>query len=818
MGLVQNPNWPLVTWQANFAQGANGPIPQTWVDLTPRVVDWQVTAGKQHELDTIEAGTVTATVRNADEALNPANPSSPWNTGGNSLKPYRWIRGWAQWPCSGGGNLLNSTNDVWAATAGAAGSFADTASLEGGVGTWTVTAGCTLASSTAHVHDGAKSMLVTWATTAGGSGVANLSTPVPPLQSGATYTASVWVYLGSGPAVTVWVNGNTATSTTTTGAWQRVTCTFVADSTITPGVGIYSAGATTSGQQVWVDSVQLEAASTASSFTTTGPTCYPIHTGFIETYPLSWKHMGFEGWATLTGVDALGLMSRQLLDNVLTQEMLADTPDLMWPLDDDSTSATAANIGAKFPNAARMVLCPFGSPTTATTKFGGSSSPGLDSGSTAEFAPASAAATYAPLIDWAGSTGYTIGGTGQAYTVEFWFSSSSKLVQPMRILRAWATGQEELGVTLTSAGNLQMIHRGASGTIDATVTSLGTYKDTGWHQVACTAYAVGSTVYEDLYVDGRHVAGATRTGTPMVGRGVVLGYGVLEGGEAYVGNVSRLAVYPTVVPLARLASHWIAGKTGFAGDLTGTRIARILAWANWAGPTVLPAGSTRCGGAAGLQDSTTATAAQVAAATERGSFLALPDGRLALIPRTAFTTQTVSKATFGEHDGSGETPYLDGTVSLDPQFIYNVVKVERAGGSTMVATDHQSGLDYGQRVAELQTGHATDADALSMAIWLVGQYKDPHLRVPSLVIEPSSNPNLWPVALGVKHGDRVTFKRRTSAGVTISLDGYVTRIEHDVKPDSWQVTYQIAPVDTIQAGIIGDATYGVVGSTFIPGY
>ena len=39
-----------------------------------------------------------------------------------------------------------------------------------------------------------------------------------------------------------------------------------------------------------------------------------------------------------------------------------------------------------------------------------------------------------------------------------------------------------------------------------------------------------------------------------------------------------------------------------------------------------------------------------------------------------------------------------------------------------------------------------------------------------------------------------------------------------MKPDQWQVTLQIAPVDTIQAGIIGDATYGVVGSTFIPGY
>ena len=122
------------------------------------------------------------------------------------------------------------------------------------------------------------------------------------------------------------------------------------------------------------------------------------------------------------------------------------------------------------------------------------------------------------------------------------------------------------------------------------------------------------------------------------------------------------------------------------------------------------------------------------------------------------------------------------------------------------------------RAAELQTSHATDADALSMAIWLVGQYKDAHLRVPSLTIQPSANPALWPIALGTKFGDRVTWKRRTSAGLTIVFDGYVMAISHTVKPDLWTTTYQLQPADTVQAGIIGDPTYGVIGSSFIPGY
>ena len=32
------------------------------------------------------------------------------------------------------------------------------------------------------------------------------------------------------------------------------------------------------------------------------------------------------------------------------------------------------------------------------------------------------------------------------------------------------------------------------------------------------------------------------------------------------------------------------------------------------------------------------------------------------------------------------------------------------------------------------------------------------------------------------------------------------------------MTYVAGPVDTVQAGIIGDATYGVIGSTFVVVY
>ena len=312
--MVQNANWPISSWQANFVAGVHDPEPVAWDELSPdmlgptaRVVGYSTELGIQFELNAAESGTGTVKCRNIDEWLNPANTGSPWNSAGKLLKPYRRIRHWMAWPLSG--NLLNAANDRWTA-ARSGGTLADTAGFEGATtGTWTPVAGCTAASSTAHAHDGSRGMLVTWATTSGGANVAETAAVSLPLKGGTTYTASLWVYIGSGPAVTLNCQGQTATSTSTTGAWQRVTLTWTANNQTTD-LRLYAAGSTTSGQQVWVDSVQVEAVSSASTWGATGSTIYPVHSGYIERYPLTWTDAGKQGWAELTSVDALALLSR----------------------------------------------------------------------------------------------------------------------------------------------------------------------------------------------------------------------------------------------------------------------------------------------------------------------------------------------------------------------------------------------------------------------------------------------------------------------------------------------------------------------------
>ena len=1028
---VQNLNWPLTAWQAAFGVAANtGPIQGPWDDLTARPVPKYTTGmGSQHELGQAPAGTAELMCRDVDEWLNPGNPGSPWNSGGKSLKPYRRVRHWAAWPLTG--NLLTAGNDQWV-TPFTPGTLADTAGFEGGtVGTWTATAGCALTNSVTRAHDGSKALLVTWATTGGGSGVADLSTPIPPLRSGTTYTASLWVWIAAGPAVTVWCNGNTATSTTTTGVWQRVTVTFAADSAVAAGLGIYSAGATTAGQQVWVDSVQVELGSPASAFTTAGPTVYPVWAGHIERYPLTWKHSGREGWADLSCVDALAMLPRTALRDVATAEVVADDPDFYWPLWDPATVTAPENLGvsaaavgpmgpvdsggglaldpstpplfstgsgasitsASFtpPVGAVLVVAATGNlptygtpsievvatstggattdwktidaahstsggkaniswavvttsapmtvtlttnspsafgafctvwtgadPTTPVTStgdvactagttpitwlsavagsklvlaygrttpgavpginggtvdssttspytsllahqtsvtihgsntltltsvpasntpvvwlevapyvwpayslaaFGASDGPGVDTFTCLDFAPTKAIAGTYWQADWFGRSGTVIGGNNAGHTWEVWFHADTATTWQRRIATVWGSALSEASLTLDPTGVLTYRHLNTGGTLDATVTAPGNLNDATWHHVAVSETSNGTTCTTVLYVDGQAAGTTTRAGVTHAGRGIRLGYDAANSTDAYHGQIARVAVTYTGGALtpSRVMAHWVAGRTGWAGDTPGQRIARAITWGGWKGPTALtgPAlGSGRLGPATGLDGKTIADVGQSAASTENGTFIVDPGGNITLNPRSHVYQQTAAVRTFGEN-APAEAPYLDSSgAELDPTYIYNQITVTADGGAAQTSFDLTSEADYGLRTLGITTSHEFDADAKSLADYLVANTREPRLRVPTLVINPAANPALWPIALGSKFGDRVTWTRRTTA-VTISIDGYIEAVNHDVAPGVWTTTFALASIPAYQAGIVGDPTYGLVGSALV---
>lgn len=75
---AQNPNWPLVKFEAGFGSGFNTPASEvTWTDLTGRLWNWDETTGVQFQLAEIQATQLLAQIDNFDGALTPS--ASPWS-------------------------------------------------------------------------------------------------------------------------------------------------------------------------------------------------------------------------------------------------------------------------------------------------------------------------------------------------------------------------------------------------------------------------------------------------------------------------------------------------------------------------------------------------------------------------------------------------------------------------------------------------------------------------------------------------------------------------------------------------------------------
>jgi hypothetical protein len=93
--LAPNQNWPYMQFLAGFGSGAQTPWDQVgWTDLTWRHQSGNAQRGKQYELDSIQAGTVSMVLSNNDAALTPGNSASPYFPHVQVHVPARLLMTW----------------------------------------------------------------------------------------------------------------------------------------------------------------------------------------------------------------------------------------------------------------------------------------------------------------------------------------------------------------------------------------------------------------------------------------------------------------------------------------------------------------------------------------------------------------------------------------------------------------------------------------------------------------------------------------------------------------------------------------------------
>jgi len=199
---------------------------------------------------------------------------------------------------------------------------------------------------------------------------------------------------------------------------------------------------------------------------------------------------------------------------------------------------------------------------------------------------------------------------------------------------------------------------------------------------------------------------------------------------------------------------------------------------------------------------------------ENGWFYMDPNGSAVFRDRHyRILNKNVSAGIFG--DAAGELPYADLYPSYDESEIWNRVVATRIGGADQTWEDAASEVRYFTRARlESSLRLSTDPQALSLAQALVGQYKEPALRVRSITLHPQGDDLLWPHVLGRVLGDRITVRRRPpGGGAMIEEDVHIEAISHVVGPKWWETKWMLSPADNQAYWVLDDPVLSVLDST-----
>jgi hypothetical protein len=543
---------------------------------------------------------------------------------------------------------------------------------------------------------------------------------------------------------------------------------------------------------------------------------YGVATGYIERWPQEWDDT-LTGTSGAIGVDAIATLARVTLKSCMQHEVLLDSPWAYWPLNDAGGSQFAANLGTGAGQGVALYPVPPRKAGAGTGDFGAQTQlagdPATGWGQT----------NSTPTNDqgWCLSSGVipasagTVPALANGVTFEVWASfplvpakqNHTNIITLKSSAATWAT-HDVLVVTISqhgyygTSGNVWVDTWNASGVKTSVDIGAHSYADGRWHHFAVTVN--GSVV--TLSIDGVSVYSGTRSITTSQVDVIEIG-GAQDSWEATdigIGTYAHVAVYPAVVGAERLASHFQSGHDGFPED-SGSRINRLLTYAGWTGQRALDTGSSVLAACSTITGQYATDAIADVTTWEYG--LAWVDGwGIFRFQCRQNRFSGTSLATFG--DGTGEAHYqADIAFDFDPTYQYNDVQITRQGpnnsqGITQFSGDPNGTISqYFVSTLQQTLQLLSDAQAADRASFLYNLLSIPQLRVRSITIEPSSNPALWPIALGAQIGGRYTVKRRPlgSTNALISLDVIISEIKHEIKPGSWRTTFSALPA-TVPGG------------------
>jgi len=583
---------------------------------------------------------------------------------------------------------------------------------------------------------------------------------------------------------------------------------------------------------------------------------YGVFQGNVEQWPNAWDAHGAYGMSRVTCVDALALLGRTELLDVLAQETIADNPYYYWPLRENPSLTTGpyGNQIYEFPQSFGSSTYRAGTPyplaawgpfisndyqpaqtwfTPAQGTIGVDGVPGLSwikrraSGSVGQ---AGQMAT--------GVTSVTVPGTAGGY-VEMWIvpTQPSSSSVPEAGLFTIVNGSSTLECYITNGTGVAGVGNVAVGQS----YNAPTYVQKFLHPINvmdgeahCVGVRYDGSGNACLWVDGVPCNGIYATGsTTLVSTGFTpTANDNIDIGRSYPGGwthgdfggvMGNVAIYTSSIPSnSRIIAHAQAGLTGFSGESSGSRISRLLGYLPWLGSsTSIASGYASMAAAKGLDGANIRDAVYSAVSTEGGIVYVAGDGTITTEDRNAEYSTLTSTVTFGDN-GTTDIPYQDDVeYRTDPQYLYNEAVVSRTGGLTVTVVDSTSQGKYLVSSFSKTLDVDNDREVADLANWIVFRYKDPQTRLAQIIINAHEKDAAWPVVLGAVIGQRVTVKRRAFSGAVVNFDYFIEHIDHDVDgaARTWVTTFSLSPaVPTAkQPFLLDNATYGKL-NTGILGY
>lgn len=567
---------------------------------------------------------------------------------------------------------------------------------------------------------------------------------------------------------------------------------------------------------------------------------YNVFTGYIERYPLQWEDAGTRGIRPLDAVDALSVLSRSIVSQSYAMEIAKDAPTVYMPLSDAAPPGMVEPITIQ--NGVYTV-------SGGSVQWGGDT---LPDGSKAvnlsqqkqdlatvpeQFTSIDSRRPNSPAImslDPAGSV------------IEFWakLSGGSGQIVFQQVIdtdfnNPSIAGDIFFGLVPYGAGphflnfwdQPELNNLGLGPYYDAVSLPYAWtgFPDGQWHYFAIRfipdaggGYTVAGTI-DNLESQWTGIHGRIR----RIGINSIHMHATTEyGDDASKLSVARVAYYNRDITGARTQAHYWRG-IGNYGEFASDRAVRLLG-KYWGGPNnVFMDHATRLDGDHGYDGRSVLDVLQEITQTTFGLVYADKNGRIVVENRYAryvaldgsgnITGPNPSIATLGEL----ESPYIDIQYDYDPTYVYSQSILSRPGGPAPITRiNAQAQADYGQRVLSATLNVTNDFDLNQAGVYLESRYSNPRLRIEKVTIDPSSNPSLWPLALGLEISQRLTVKRRTASGAVLSADYYVESIDHEIKsePRAWTVSIQLSPVFVSAVWILGNSTSGILGQTTVPVY